>query len=244
MLTQQIENHAQDHRAVDHALADEHAVLLAEVRLRERAVRAAIGAGRWPDAEIDALVAYLRYELLDQASQEESLLFPRTPEGLAGPHVHALVEDHVHLRDLSDRLGACGLDGSDHEPAVLVDLLDDLEEFLAQHLRAEEALLATSTTGGVESLRRPYRCHLWFPLTEGSLLDLDALPHEFAYRAALERFTRMRPGQRLLVRSRDDVEALWNLLSRAYPRQFGWVYLEEGPRLWCAEVIRRARESD
>src|SRR5688572_20627173 len=72
-----------DHWVGNHPLADEHAVLLHEVRLRERAVRTALGTGRWPAREIDALVAYLRYEVLDQATTEESLLFPRASEGVA-----------------------------------------------------------------------------------------------------------------------------------------------------------------
>ena len=222
-------------------LADEHAVLLHEVHLREREARTALGTGRWPDREIDALVAYLRYEVLDQAANEESLLFPRTSQGLADRRVHALVEDHVHLRDVTERLAAVRTaDGRGDEPAALVELLDDLEESLDRHMRAEQTVLATATPVGVEALRHPFRCHLWFPLTEGADLDLDVLPREFAHRAALERFSRMRPGQRLLVRSSSELESLWNLLTCSRPGEFGWVYLDEGPEEWRAEVTRRA----
>ena len=233
----------EDHWVGSHPLSDEHAVLLHEVHLRERAVRAALGTGRWPAGEIEGLVAYLRYEVLDQAANEELLLFPRTPEGLAGRRVHELVEDHVHLRDVTDQLAAAATaDGGVDDPAALMELLDDLEEFLDQHMRAEQAVLATTTTDGIESLRHPFRCHLWFPLTEGPELDLDALPREFAHRAALERFSRLRPGQRLLVRSSSDVECLWHALTRGRPGEFGWAYLEEGPEQWRVEVTRRASD--
>lgn len=232
-----------DHWVGVHPLADEHAVLLREVRGRERAVRTALGTGRWPHREIDALVAYLRYEVLDQATHEELLLFPRTPDGFAGSRVQELVADHVHLRDVTDRLAAVSGTGDENpDPHILMALLDDLEEVLERHMRSEETVLATATTAGVESLRQPFRCHLWFPLTEGSDLDLDVLPREFAHRAALERFSRMRPGQHLLVRSSCELESLWNLLACGQPGEFGWAYLEEGPVQWRVEVTRRRHE--
>jgi uncharacterized protein (DUF2249 family) len=235
--------HRDDHWMGHHPLADEHAVLLQEVRRRERAVRAALGAGGWPDREIEALVAYLRYEVLDQAANEERLLFPLTSEGLAGNRMHGLVEDHVQLRDLTDHLVAAGTaDDAHRDPGALVDLLDDVEELLDRHMRAEQALLAPTTTDGVESYRQPFRCHLWFPLTEKSELDLDVLPPEFAHRAALERFSRLRPGERLRVRSGRDLESLWNVLAAGRPGEFGWAYLQEGPDQWRVEVTRRVPE--
>ena len=235
--------HRDDHWIGNHRLADEHAVLLQEVHHRERAVRAALGAGGWPDREIEALVAYLRYEVLDQAANEERLLFPLTSEGLAGNRMHGLVEDHVQLRDLTDHRVAAGTaDDAHRDPGALVDLLDDVEELLDRHMSAEQALLAPTTTDGVESYRQPFRCHLWFPLTEGSELDLDVLPPEFAHRAALERFSRLRPGERLRVRSDRQLESLWNVLAYRQPGDFGWAYLQEGPDQWRAEVTRRVPE--
>ncbi|MBB3084401.1 uncharacterized protein (DUF2249 family) [Geodermatophilus sabuli] len=211
-------------------------MLMQEVRHRERAVRAALGAGRWPDREIGALVSYLRYEVLDQAANEERLLFPLTSEGLAGKQVHGLVEDHVRLRDLTDHLVAAD---APRDLGALVELLDDVEELLDRHMRTEQALLATTTTDGVEAHRRPFRCHLWFPLTEGPELDLDVLPPEYAHRAALERFSRLRPGECLRVRSGRELGTLWSALACGRPGEFGWAYLREGPDQWRAEVTRR-----
>ena len=222
-----------------HGLADEHAVLLDEVHYRNQAVLSALGEGRRPDREVEALVDYLRYEVLDQAVNEERLLFPLTGGGLADARVHRLVTDHVRLRDLTDRLAdAAGTP----QPAVLVEILDTVVAFLDRHLREEEAALASATAAGVESLRRPFRCHLWFPMTEGSVLDLDVLPREFAQRAAVERFLRLRPGERIVVRSRRELGGLWSALSSRLPGEIGWVYREEGPERWQAEVTRRAPE--
>ena len=232
--------HGNDHSIGRHRLADEHAVLLQEVRARGRAVRGAFGAGGWPDRQIGALVAYLRYEVLDQAAHEERLLFPLASEAATDDRMHVLVDEHVQLRDLTDRLAAAGsVDAAHRDAGALVDLLHEVEVLLDRHMRAEQTLLAATTTDGVESRRRPFRCHLWFPLTEGPEIDLDVLPPEFAHRAALERFSRLRPGESLRVRSDRELESLWNVLAGGRPGEFGWAYLQEGPDQWQVEVTRR-----
>jgi len=228
--------HDRDH----HVLADEHAVLLSEVRLRERLVRAALGAGRWPDAEVDDLVAYLRFEVLDQAVAEERLLFASTPAGFADPRIARLVAEHGALRDLTHRLAVTGgVDADRGDLPLLVELLDDLEELLTDHMRVEEAVLSATTTDGVESRRHPFRCHTWFPVTEGPEVELDSLPREYADTAVLERLSRMRPGERLLLRAGWDLDGLAGLVARAWPREFGWSCVGSGPDRWCAEVTRR-----
>jgi uncharacterized protein (DUF2249 family)/hemerythrin-like domain-containing protein len=232
-----------EHWIGEHPLADEHAVLLHEVHARGGAVRAALSEGGWPDREVAALVDYLRYEVLDQAVTTERLLFPLAREGLADSDRRQLADDHVQLRDLTDQLANAAIANGDRsERDDLAKLLGALEEFLVRHMRAEEALLSATTSAGVESLRQPFRCHLWFPLTEGPEVDLDALPRAFAHRAVLERFSRLRLGERLLVRSSRELDGLWSLLSCGRPGEYAWNYLEEGPNRWRAEVARRAPE--
>ena len=231
------------HWVGEHPLADEHAVLLHEVRTRGRTIRAALSEGRWPDREVARLVDYLRYEVLDQAVTAERLLFPLVGKGRADSAIHQLLDDHVHLRDLADELAnAAPAEGVRSEAGDLVQLLDALDEFLDRHMRTEEALMSGTTSAGVESLRRPFRCHLWFPMTEGSEVDLDVLPPEFAHRAALERFSRLRPGEKVLLRSSRELDGLWNVLSCGRPGEYGWAYLEEGPERWRAELTHRAPE--
>jgi uncharacterized protein (DUF2249 family) len=225
-----------------HGLAEEHAVLRHEVRRRDEAARTTLAAGRWPHEEIAALVAYLRYEVLDQAVTAERLLFPLAAEG-TDSRMHDLVKDHVRLRDLTDQLAeAATVADPCGESTRLLALLESLQGFLDRHMRDEETVLSATTTAGIESLRYPFRCHLWFPLTEGPVLDLDALPREFAHRAALERFSRLRVGEHLLVVAGSELDGLWSLLSARLPGDYGWVYLEEGPERWRAEVTRRAPE--
>jgi uncharacterized protein (DUF2249 family) len=216
-------------------------VLLREVRERDEASRAVLAAGRWPDHEIDALVGHLRYEVLDQAATEERLLFPLTGEGLADSRVRGLVDDHVRLRDMTDRrANVAAVEEAGPRPGPLPEVLDALQEFLDRHMREEEAALTPATAAGVESLRHPFRCHLWFPLTEGPVLDLDVLPQDYAHRAALERLGRLPAGEHLLVRAGNELDGLWRLLASRLSGEYGWAYLEERPERWQADATRRA----
>ena len=57
-------------------LADEHALLLSQVVIRAEALLAVTAEDRWPARELQALVGYLRAEVLGQDADEERLLFP------------------------------------------------------------------------------------------------------------------------------------------------------------------------
>jgi uncharacterized protein (DUF2249 family) len=227
----------------DHELADEHAVLLHEVRNRERAVHAGLGAGHWPQVEVESLVRYLRYEVLDQAVTEERLLFPLTGGGAADDRLRQLVIDHVRLRDLTDALADTATAVAPlRQPDRLLGTLDALVPLLDGHMRREQTLLSEATVAGVESLRRPFRCHSWFPLVEGGDVDLDVLPPEFAHRAAMERLGRMRPGEGVRLTASHELDGVWAALAGRLPGEYGWMYLEEGPERWQADITRRAPE--
>lgn len=222
-------------------LADEHADLLREVADREERVLGALAAGRWPVAELDDLVGYLRYELIDQAAQEERLLYPLTSGGLHDERVHHLVAEHIRLRDAVDVLAtAVGATGQGREPAQLTATLTDLREVLDRHLRTEEDVLSATTESGIENLRRPFRSHDWFTLTEGPTIDLDALPKESAATAVIDRALRMRVGEQVDLHSLERLDPVERLMSRRgmFP-EYGWVTLEDGPRQWRATITRR-----
>jgi uncharacterized protein (DUF2249 family) len=203
------------------------------------AVLAGLDDGRWPDRELAALVAYLRYEVIDQAVTEERLLFPLARAYGTDRHLDALAVDHVRIRDGTDQLaGLIAADGPQRTRDTLVAVLGGLEDLLESHMRTEQSVLPTAT--GVESVRRPFRCHLWFPITEGPDIDLDDLPAESTHAAALERLSRLRPGESVTVGRSEDLGSLWTALSRGHPDDFAWACLEEGPVHWRARVTRRS----
>lgn len=218
-------------------LADDHAVLRQEVSVRRQRVLAALGEGRWPDGQLASLVDCLRYELLDQAVNEERQLFPRTPAGLCDERVRHLVDDHVRLRDLTAALAdTAHLAEGARDPAAVITLLDALDVTLEQHVRDEEQTLSEVAEAQVPGLGS----HEWFPLTEGPIVDRDRLPRAGAADAVIERLTRMRPGERVEVRSHRPLGDLEEAFTRrGMTSEYGWTYDEEGPHRWRVVVVRR-----
>lgn len=219
-----------------HGLADEHAVLQQELERRGQLLLQVLDAGEWPAEEIQRLLDYLRYEVLDQAVHEERLLYPLTEEGLTGPRIHQLVDDHARLRELANRLAAASAcDEKDTER--LRATVRELCERLDRHVRREQGVLSDT---GIESVRQPFHSHEWFVLTEGSTLDMDRLPDDWRQSAVLDRLSRMRSGESLELISGRPLQPVHALLvRRGMSAGYGWVYVEEGPRRWRAEVTRR-----
>jgi hypothetical protein len=222
-------------------LVDEHQVLWHEVEVRRWDVLLALGDGDWPAPQLERLVDYLRFELIDQAVNEERLLFPPTAEGRSDPRFTQLIEDHVGLRDAADALARlANLPAEARDPALVVAVLDDLHEALDRHLADEESLLSPAGGWGVSVARRPFRPHQWYPLTEGPVVDADALPREAATRLLIARLTRMRPGERLEIRSTGplrDLEAAF--LRRRMNADYGWAVDEERPGRCTVSITRR-----
>lgn len=125
-------------------LADEHGQLLRQVAVRAEDLAAAAARGHWPARELDALLGYLRAEILRQITDEEVLLFPACG---APPGVDRLARDHARLRAAIEVLELVAGDGS-RSPAMLASAVRALLRQLEAHLAAEEAILATSGRRG------------------------------------------------------------------------------------------------
>ena len=221
-------------------LTDEHSGLRREVDGRIQRILDVLARGGWPDADVEMLVAYLRYVVLDQAAHEEGLLYPLARHQATDQHLQRLSDDHVHLRDLTHELADVVAAGPG-EPDQLATLLIELSTALQGHLRNEEEILAPSTPVGVEALRGPLHSTAWFLLTEGEVVDVDRLPVAYAGWATVERLMRLRAGEQVEVRSGHSLDTVHLLLRRrGETAEFGWSYLEEGPAAWRARITRRA----
>ena len=231
----------QNDQAGGQTLVDEHRVLLHEIEVRRGEVLLALGDGDWPVSQIDRLVDYLRVELLDQAVNEERLLFPLAPGTWRNPRVAQLLEDHVVLRDATNALADLATPVVDaRDPARVVAALDDLHEVLDRHLDAEEAVLSAVGENGVTAARRPYRPHDWYPLTEGPVVEADALPREVAADLVLERLTRLRSGERVEIRSSTPLRDLEGAFQRrGMTADYGWAVDEERPGRCRVSITRR-----
>lgn len=219
-------------------LSREHELLLAQVTLRARDVQTAAAGGRWPSGELQALVGYLRAELLRQVEDEEWLLFPASH---AAPGFARLGRDHVRLRAHIEALERAASGTGTHSRAEVAALTRDLLTQLERHLAAEETTLAQADAPDeVPATASPgTHQHGWYPLTEGPVIDLDALPPDERTDAAVDRLQRLRDGEQVEFRSCRDIEVIWQRMDQVEPGGYGFDFLQDGPSEWRVRVTRR-----
>jgi uncharacterized protein (DUF2249 family) len=218
-------------------LTDEHVLLLGQVAVRAGEVLAATAGGRWPAAELAALTGYIQAEVLRQVSDEEMLLLPASPPGVAA----AQARDHARLRARAELLQSVASGQQGMTSSQLADITADFVSQLERHLSAEETALAAA--------RPPDRVaattalgshpHEWYPLTEGPAIDLDALPVGQAVVAAVARLQRLGSGEQVELQWGCDLTPVWREMDRLSPGGYGFVSLQDGPGRWRMRVIRR-----
>lgn len=218
-------------------LAEEHMLLLWQVTARAEELLTAAAHGRWPGAELAALADYAQGEVLRQTSDEEALLFPAAPSR----EVAGLARDHMRLRSAADLLARAAAGEQSMSPAQAATIARDFVVQLERHLRAEENLLASqgAPRGMPGTAALGGRPHEWYPLTEGPVVDLDALPPGQAVAAAVDRVLRMCRGERVELQSGTDLDPVWREISQLSPGAYQFTVLQDGPTRWRMHVIRR-----
>ncbi|MGH3287824.1 MAG: hemerythrin domain-containing protein, partial [Streptosporangiaceae bacterium] len=163
-------------------LAEEHLLLLWQVTARAEELLTAVTGGRPHGAELAALAGYVEAEVLRQVSDEETLLFPAA----LATEVTGLARDHARLRSAADRLMRASAGKPPMFPAQVAAAARDFVAQLERHLREEDKLLASERAprGVPATVALGGHPHEWYPLTEGPVVDLDALPQDQAVAAA------------------------------------------------------------
>ncbi len=218
-------------------LAEEHVLLLWQVTASAEKLLTVTEHGRWPGAELAALAGYAQAEVLRQVSDEEALLFPAVP----AQTVAGLARDHVRLRAAAELLTRVAAGEQPMSPAQLAAAVRDFVVQLDRHLRNEENLLASGRVpqdvpGTVNLGGHP---HEWYPLTEGPVVDLDALPAGQAVAAAVDRLLRMRRGEQIELQSGTGLDPVWREISELSPGGYQFTVLQDGPARWRMQVTRR-----
>lgn len=125
-------------------LAENHTLLLAQVAARAGELTAAIVDGGWFVVELAALAHYAQAEVMSQASDEETLLFPAaSPRDAAG-----LARDHTRLRSAAELLARASAGEQRMPPEQVAVAARDFVALLERHLRAEEETLVAPTNAG------------------------------------------------------------------------------------------------
>lgn len=218
-------------------LAEEHVLLLWQVTAGAEKLLTAAERGRWPGAELTALAGYAQAEVLRQATDEEALLFSSAPAQTAA----GLARDHVRLRAAAELLARAAAGEQAMSVAQVAAAVRGFVAQLERHMRIEENLLAPdrpsqAVPGTVQLGGRP---HDWYPLTEGPVIDLDALPPDEAVAAAIDRLMRMRRGEQVELEAGVDLNPVWREVSEFNPGGYQFTVLQDGPPRWRMRVTRR-----
>lgn len=217
-------------------LAEEHVLLLWQVTARAEELVTAAADGRWPGAELAALAGYAQAEVRRQASDEEALLFPAAKAQQAT----RLARDHVRLRCAAEPLARTAAREQPMSPGQIAAVARDFVTLLERHLRAEESQLARGraprAVPGTQALGG--RPDGWYPLTEGTVVDLDALPLGQGVAAAVDRLLRLRPGEGIELQASTELDPVWREASRLSPDGYQFVSLQDGPDRWRMQVTR------
>jgi hypothetical protein len=221
-------------------LAEEHLLLLWQVTARAGELLIAAASGRWPEAELASLASYAQAEFLRQASDEETLLFPAS----LSPATGKLAQDHARLRAGAELLARAAAGEQRLSPGQIAAASRDFLDQLEYHMSAEEKLLGTGQAArcvpAITALGG--RPHDWYPLTEGPVIDLDALPLGQAVAAAVDRLLRMRHGEQIELQSGADLSPVWREMDQISPGGYWFVSIEDGPGRCRMRVTRRQAE--
>lgn len=222
-------------------LADEHMLLLCQVTARAEDLLTVVAGGRWPAAELTSLARYVQAEVLRHVSDEEVLLFSASDAAAAA----RLARDHARLRAGAELLIRAAAGEQVLSPGQLAAAIRDFIDQLEYHMSAEEKLLgsahasrpvpAIATLGG--------HPHTWYPLTEGPVIDLDALPAGQAVAAVVDRLLHVRYGEQIELQSGADLAPVWRELDHISPGGYRFTALEDGPERWRMTVTHHWAET-
>lgn len=193
-----------------------------------------------PADDLRFFVNYLRNVVLARVSEEDHDLFPML-EQFAGSHpeVERLREDHLTLREHVDDLVEATAPHGNHDADELAALTRRLILRLEQHLRTEAAVVAGADVGyRSQATKWAEKAH-WYPLTEGSHIDLDQLPPRHADNLVLNRLAAAKAGERVELHGHGDADRLWKRLQRRAPNGYSWSPHQENDNGWTVAVTRR-----
>ncbi len=225
------------------APSDEDVELLWQVTARAEEVLEHLADASSSSDDVRSFLNYLRDVVLARVSEEDRNLLPLLEQFPAlRPNIERLQEEHLLLRDDVDALVAeVGTHGG-RDAERLGELTRLVILRLEQHIRREAAIVA-SVDIGYRSASTDWadKAH-WYPLTEGSHLDLDQLPPHRADALALNRLTTLRAGEGVELRGRGDADGLRKRLQRRSPNLYTWLQHPDRGDGWTVSVTRRNME--
>lgn len=218
----------------------------------------AIVEGR-PEADPQALAAFLKGDLLPHAVGEERHLYP-TIEPLIKAHGKATVTmsvDHEfiegYIRQIGEATQALQTASNDERPSLerrLQRLALQLQAVLQVHLEKEERIYLPlfeqymseeEQRSVLEGMHSAYEGGV--PSDVKTILDVRQTPPPQRHPRIFQTFEGLEPGEAFILVNDHDPKPLYYQFAFEREGQFTWEYLEQGPAAWRVKITKTGTEA-
>ena len=214
----------------------------------ERAVRTAASE------DVDALLAFLREDLLPHATGEEAHLYPAIDRLVPGPFqpTATMRIDHEHIQAHARLISAAAArirspkDEIDRVAArdTLRELVDRLAALIDVHLEKEERVYLPFIERALGPDAQRKLLEEIHETAQGSTnggepaLDVRPIAHQERHRRIFDTFGALADGGSFVLVVDHDPQPLRRHFELTLPGRYTWDYLEQGP-VWRIRIGRR-----
>jgi uncharacterized protein (DUF2249 family)/hemerythrin-like domain-containing protein len=200
-----------------------------------------------PEDDLEALVAFLKDDLLPHAQGEEAHLYPAVDPLIAqhGSPTATMRIDHQFISAYVQRLQETAREWAraprEERPALMrqaARLALQLQALLGVHLEKEETVYLPlferylSAAQQQRILDAMHEAPASADTSAGEPLDVRLLPPAQRHARIFDRFDALAPGASFILINDHDPKPLRYQLLAERPGQLGWEYLEQGPEVW------------
>lgn len=199
-------------------------------------------------ADLTALVAFLKGDLLPHAQGEEAHMYPAMDPLLRehGSATATMIIDHEYITNYINQIeaatNALGSANTADEPALratLQRLCLQLEAVLVAHLDKEERVyipLFEKYVPVEEQERILSGMHEAYDEAPDLVLDVRVIAPRGRHELIFDTFASLKPGEAFTLVNDHDPKPLYYQFSAEHVGQFTWDYLERGPETWRVKI--------
>ena len=206
-----------------------------------------------PEADLQALVAFLQDDLMPHAQGEEAHLYPAVDPLVAqhGSPTATMRIDHQFISTYVQRLQETAREWThaprEERPVLMrraARLALQLQALLQVHLEKEERVylplfeqyLSAAQQQGI--LDEMHEAPAAAGASTGELLDVRPLPPAQRHTRIFDLFDALPPGASFVLVNDHDPKPLRYQLLAERPGQLEWEYLEQGPEVWRVRLAK------
>jgi uncharacterized protein (DUF2249 family)/hemerythrin-like domain-containing protein len=221
-------------------------------QLREELDKLAAEVARDPQrADLQALVRFLREELLPHARAEEQHLYPAVAPllGVHGDPTATMRLDHAfleaHVRRIEEAVADSRRGGFAWPDQLRREVLG-LAALFCAHLEKEERVYLPLVEAHLPEAQQDALLHAMHEGSEAPraasdrVLDVRRLAPPQRHPLIFQTFHALRPGEAFELVNDHDPKPLYYQFAAELAGQFTWEYVEQGPEVWRVRIGKPA----